>query len=445
MLLSPELKNLLYEHYIAKEPKKLIPGIDYLPATGKCIAFEELLALVESSLDLWLTHGPYCEQFEKSLSTLLNQPYALFVNSGSSANLLALTTLTSPLLKDRRIRPGDEVITLAASFPTTVAPIVQNRAIPVFIDIELPTYQLNPTQLEKALSSRTKAIMVAHNLGNPFNLSLVKKFCEQHHLWLIEDCCDALGAKWQDRPVGSFGDLSTLSFYPAHQITTGEGGALLTSTAELKKIAQSFRDWGRDCWCHPGQDNCCGKRFQWDYPHLPKGYDHKYIYSHFGYNLKATDMQAAIGEAQLKKLPHFLKQRDQNFKKLYQLLTPFEDLLILPQNYPEAISSWFGFPLLLKDPYQHLRTLMVSFLEKNKIGTRPLFAGNLIRQPLWSDQVTYPYTIKENLVVTDKIMKGCFWVGIHPQLETQHMEYIVQIVEDFIHNSKLSIRKSSSV
>ena len=408
--------------------KNIVPGVDYIPPSGKVIDAEDLTNLLESSLDLWLTAGRFAKEFESRFADFMNQKFCLLVNSGSSANLVAFAALTSPMLKERQLKPGDEVITVAAGFPTTVNPIVQHGCIPVFVDIQLPDCGIDVSQLEVALSPKTKAVMIAHTLGNPFDVELVKEFCTKHNLWLVEDCCDAVGAKYDGQLVGTFGDIATVSFYPAHHMTMGEGGAVLTSNPRLKKIAESFRDWGRDCWCPPGKDDTCGKRFDQQFADLPEGYDHKYVYSHVGYNLKVSDMQAAIGCSQLNKLPGFIKSRNQNTNDLIQLIKEkipnYENYLMLPTEIEKAQASWFGFPITLK---KGNRKNLVQFLEKNKIGTRLLFAGSLIRQPLYKDK---EYRVVGELKNTDTVMNNTFWVGIYPALGHQHMEYIAQKLKE---------------
>lgn len=403
------------------------PGENYIPPSGKYLDQDDLVNLLESSLDMWLTAGRFAKEFEKNFAEYMQQKYCLLVNSGSSANLVAFSTLTSGDLGDRQIRPGDEVITVAAGFPTTVNPIVQHGCIPVFVDVHLPDLGINIQQMEKALSSKTKAVMVAHTLGNPFDVKKVKEFCVKNNLWLVEDCCDAVGAKFDGQMVGTFGDIATVSFYPAHHMTMGEGGAVLTKNPRLKKIAESFRDWGRDCWCAPGKDNTCGKRFNQKFADLPEGYDHKYIYSHVGYNLKVSDMQAAIGCSQLKKLNFFVEKRIKNFnllkKYLQEKIPNHSDFFHLPQNLPQATPSWFGFPITLK---KGSRKQVVASLEKNKVGTRLLFAGNLTKQPLYQKS---SYRIVGDLKNSDTVMNNTFWVGIHPSLDDQHMEYIAEKIK----------------
>jgi CDP-4-dehydro-6-deoxyglucose reductase, E1 len=353
--------------------------------------------------------------------------HAVLVNSGSSANLLALACLTSPLLGERRLQPGDEIITVATAFPTTVNPIFQNNLVPVFVDVDIPTYNVDVSQLEAALSPRTRAIILAHTLGNPFELETVTAFCRQYNLWLIEDCCDAVGASYADQPVGRFGDLATVSFYPAHHITMGEGGAVLTDKPKLKKLIESFRDWGRDCWCDPGKENTCGKRFDWELGELPHGYDHKYTYSHIGYNLKATDMQAAVGVSQLKKLPGFIQQRRDNFAYLYQRLSNLQKFFLLPAATPNSEPSWFGFPLFVRPEAPFTRDEAVRWLEAHKIGTRLLFGGNLLRQPAYRGQT---YRTAGELTHADEIMHRVFWIGVYPGLTRPMLDYACDMLTE---------------
>ncbi len=409
------------EYFRNQPPTTIVPGRDYIPASGKCLDEDDLAALVDGCLDLWLTAGRHTRDFEKSFASFMGVRHALFTNSGSSANLLAFSALTSPALGPDAIVPGDEVITVAAGFPTTVNPIVQHGCVPVFVDVELDTHQLDVAELEKALSPRTAAVMVAHALGNPFDAKAVREFCDRHGLWLVEDCCDAVGARVHGKPVGSYGDFATASFYPAHHMTTGEGGVVLTNDPRLRKIAESFRDWGRDCWCPPGKDNTCGKRFDQRFAELPEGYDHKYVYSHVGYNLKATDMQAALGVSQLKKLPDFIRRRNENARYLETKLAPLADRLILPRTIEGGEASWFGFPVTLRGDGAIGRREIVRKLEANKIGTRLLFGGNLLRQPLYAR--AHKRAVGE-LPRTDHIMHHTFWVGVYPALGTEHMDYI---------------------
>jgi CDP-6-deoxy-D-xylo-4-hexulose-3-dehydrase len=384
--------------------------------------------MVNAGLDGWLTTGRFNEAFEARLAEYLGVKHALTVNSGSSANLVAFSTLTSSRLGDRAIRPGDEVIGVAAGFPTTVNPIIQFGAVPVFVDVDLATHNIDASLIEAAITPKTKAIMLAHSLGNPFNLDVVTELCKKHGLWLVEDCCDALGATYRGQMVGTFGDIATLSFYPAHHITMGEGGAVLTNNPELRVIAESFRDWGRDCYCAPGKDNTCNKRFCWKLGDLPEGYDHKYIYSHLGYNLKISDMQAACALAQMDRVNDFIAQRRANFDFLKQRLKSCEEFLHLPEATPNSEPSWFGFPLILKESAGVRRVDLLTYLDENRIGTRLLFAGNLTRQPYMLGR---NYRVSGSLTNTDVVMNQTFWIGVYPGLGQEHLEFVVGKIEDF--------------
>jgi CDP-4-dehydro-6-deoxyglucose reductase, E1 len=408
--------------------KEFIPGINEVPVSGKVIGSLELKNMVEASLDGWLTTGRFNEQFEKKLASFLGIKCLLTVNSGSSANLIAFSTLTSPKLKERAIQKGDEVITVAAGFPTTVNPIIQFGAIPIFIDIKIPTYNIDESLVEEAITNKTKAIMLAHTLGNPFNLKKIKEICDKYNLWLIEDSCDALGSKFNNQNVGTFGDLATLSFYPAHHITMGEGGAVFTNSKKLERIAESFRDWGRDCYCEPGKDNTCNKRFGWQLGDLPFGYDHKYTYSHLGYNMKITDMQAACGLAQLGRLQGFIKKRKENFDFLYKNLKNLEKFIILPKAEENSEPSWFGFPISLKKDNKICRNDLIKYLNENKIGTRLLFSGNLTKQPYMKD---VNFRIHKELKNTDFVMENTFWIGLYPGLFVSHLEYVSEKLKIF--------------
>jgi CDP-6-deoxy-D-xylo-4-hexulose-3-dehydrase len=431
--LRAEILQLVAEYYKeAFAPVPFQPGVTPVPVSGRVFDDAEIKHLVEAALDFWLTTGRFAAQFEREFARFFGLRHAMLVNSGSSANLLALSCLTSPKLGERALRPGDEVITVAAGFPTTVNPIFQNQLVPVFVDIHIPTYNIDADQLEAALSDRTRAIMLAHTLGNPFDAQRVVDFARRHQLWLIEDCCDAVGATYQGKKVGTFGDLATVSFYPAHHITMGEGGCVLTDNSKLKTLVESFRDWGRDCWCEPGKDNTCGKRFGWQLGELPEGYDHKYTYSHIGYNLKATDMQAAVGVAQLAKLPAFIEARRRNFQVLWQGLSDLAEFFILPQATPGSDPSWFGFPITVADDAPFTRNDLVQFLEQRKIGTRLLFGGNLIRQPAYSDK---KYRVVDNLINTDKALHDTFWIGVYPGLTKQMLDFIISSIHDFIKHS----------
>ena len=428
--LRRQILELVHEFFREEFPeKKFVPGESAVPVSGRVFDASDVESLVDSSLDFWLTTGRFANQFEKEFARLFGLRSAILVNSGSSANLLALTCLTSPKLGDRRLKPGDEVITVAAGFPTTINPILQNNCVPVFIDVDPRTHQVRVDQLELALSERTRAVMIAHALGNPFDVEAVSEFCRRHDLWLVEDCCDALGAKYKGRMVGTWGDVATVSFYPAHHITMGEGGCVLTDNPLLATLIESFRDWGRDCWCDPGKDNTCGKRFDWQLGDLPHGYDHKYTYSHIGYNLKLTDMQAAVGLSQLRKLPQFIEARKRNFETLYRLLEPLADVLQLPEATPGSEPSWFGFPLAVRTDAPFTRDQLVRHLSGAKIGTRLLFGGNLVRQPAYKDA---PHRVVGDLAGSDFILHHVFWVGVYPGLTQEMLAYIAGAIEAFV-------------
>lgn len=412
----------------ACSPKPFVPGETPVPVSGKVIGARELELMVEASLDGWLTTGRFNAAFEQNLAAFVGVKHCLTVNSGSSANLVAFSALTSEKLGDRAIRLGDEVITVAAGFPTTVNPILQSGAVPVFVDIDLATYNIDAALIEQAISPRTKAIVLAHTLGNPFNLDAVTAICRKHGLWLMEDCCDALGSTYNGRMAGTFGDIATLSFYPAHHITMGEGGAVLTNNAQLRAIAESFRDWGRDCYCAPGRDNTCNKRFCWKLGDLPEGYDHKYIYSHMGYNLKITDMQAACGLAQLERIDEFVAARKRNFRYLHGRLQGCADYFHLPDATPGADPSWFGFLLTLREGAGARRLDLLNYLEQNRIATRLLFAGNLTRQPYMRGR---PFRVAGGLRNTDRVMNDTFWIGVFPGLEEAHLSYACDRIEEF--------------
>ncbi|AAM84651.1 lipopolysaccharide biosynthesis protein RfbH [Yersinia pestis] len=412
----------------AMAPKPFEAGKSVVPPSGKVIGTKELQLMVEASLDGWLTTGRFNDAFEKKLGEYLGVPYVLTTTFGSSANLLALTALTSPKLGVRALKPGDEVITVAAGFPTTVNPTIQNGLIPVFVDVDIPTYNVNASLIEAAVSDKTKAIMIAHTLGNLFDLAEVRRVADKYNLWLIEDCCDALGSTYDGKMAGTFGDIGTVSFYPAHHITMGEGGAVFTQSAELKSIIESFRDWGRDCYCAPGCDNTCKKRFGQQLGSLPFGYDHKYTYSHLGYNLKITDMQAACGLAQLERIEEFVEKRKANFKYLKDALQSCADFIELPEATENSDPSWFGFPITLKEDSGVSRIDLVKFLDEAKVGTRLLFAGNLTRQPYFHD---VKYRVVGELTNTDRIMNQTFWIGIYPGLTHDHLDYVVSKFEEF--------------
>jgi len=413
---------------LAYAPRAFVPGEGRVPPSGKVIGAPELVNLVDASLDGWLTTGRFNDQFEARLAGVLGVPCVSTVNSGSSANLVAFSTLTSTRLGERAIRPGDEIITVAAGFPTTVNPALQFGAVPVFVDVQIPTYNVDPAALEAAVTPRTRAIVLAHTLGNPFDLDAVTRIASRHGLWLIEDCCDALGARYRGRSVGTFGDLGTLSFYPAHQITMGEGGAVFTRNPELKVLMDSFRDWGRDCYCAPGKENTCGKRFGWKLGELPEGYDHKYIYSHLGYNLKITDMQAACGLAQLDRLDGFVAARRRNFEFLRKRLASCEEFLVLPEATPGAEPSWFGFPVTLREACEFTRPQLLVYLDQHNIGTRQLFAGNLARQPYMLGR---GFRVSGELRNTDTIMERTFWLGVYPALDETMLDFVATRLEAF--------------
>lgn len=413
---------------ITYAPQPFVSGQTAVPVSGKVIGAPELKMMVEASLDGWLTTGRFNAEFEKKLAQYLSVKHLITVNSGSSANLVAFSTLTSPKLGERAIQKGDEVIGVAAGFPTTVNPILQFGAVPVFVDVDLATHNIDASKIEAAITSKTKAIMLAHSLGNPFNLEVVTDLCKKHNLWLVEDCCDALGATYKGQMVGTFGDIGTLSFYPAHHITMGEGGAVFTNNAELKMIAESFRDWGRDCYCPPGKDNTCDKRFCWKLGDLPEGYDHKYTYSHLGYNLKITDMQAACALAQLDRLDDFIALRKSNFRYLKEKLQACSEFLHLPEATPYSDPSWFGFPVVLKQESGVNRVDLLNYLDQNKIGTRLLFAGNLTRQPYMLGK---NFRVSGDLTNTDVVMNQTFWLGVYPGLTFAHLDYVVEKLEEF--------------
>jgi CDP-6-deoxy-D-xylo-4-hexulose-3-dehydrase len=425
-----EIAKLVQQYAeLAHSPKPFVPGVSPVPVSGKVIGTPELQLMVEASLDGWLTTGRFNAEFEARLAAYMGVKHLITVNSGSSANLVAFSTLTSPRLGDRAIKRGDEVIGVAAGFPTTVNPILQFGAVPVFVDVDLATHNIDATKIEAAITPKTKAIMLAHSLGNPFNLEVVTALCEKYNLWLVEDCCDALGATYKGKKVGTFGHIGTLSFYPAHHITMGEGGAVFTNDPELKLIAESFRDWGRDCYCPPGKDNTCDKRFCWKLGNLPEGYDHKYTYSHLGYNLKITDMQAACALAQLDRLDGFIAARKSNFAYLRDRLKSCETFLHLPEATPDSDPSWFGFPVILKEGSGVRRVDLLNFLDQNKIGTRLLFAGNLTRQPYMIGQ---NFRVSGDLTNTDVVMNQTFWLGVYPGLTKEMLDFIVEKIETFL-------------
>ena len=427
-----EILNLVKKYYFLKnENDKIVPGKDFIPVSGKSYNEKEVINLTQSSLDFWLTSGRFNKEFEGKLSKFLGIKYVLTTNSGSSSNLLAVSALTSPKLGEKRLLPEDEVITVAAGFPTTVNPIIQNNLKPVFVDIDIGTYNINIDNLKSAINKKTKAIVLAHTLGNPYDLEEISKICEENNLYLIEDCADALGAKFNNKIVGSFGNIATISFYPAHHITTGEGGCVYTKNSLFKVILESFRDWGRDCYCEPGKENTCKKRYDWLLGDLPHGYDHKYIYAHAGYNLKMTDMQAAVGSAQMEKIQSFIDKRKINFEKMYLLFKDLEDYIYLPKWHSLAEPSWFGFPITLRDDNPEVRTKLLKYYEEKKIGNRLLFGGNITKQPYMKN---VNYKINGSLVNTNKIMNSTYWIGIHPRIEDDHINYMFE-------NTKLFFKK----
>lgn len=424
------IRQLVSEYYVeAFSARPFVGGISHIPVSGKVFDDDEIQHLVDASLDFWLTTGRFAAEFEQTFAGVMGVKHALLCNSGSSANLLALTALTSPRLKDRALQPGDEVITVAAGFPTTVNPIFQNQLVPVFVDVRLGTLDAAPEAVEAAITPRTRAIMMAHTLGNPFDLDAISQIAKKHDLYLVEDSCDAVGATYKGNKVGSFGDTATASFYPAHHITMGEGGCVLTDSAPLKKIIESYRDWGRDCWCPPGNDNTCGRRFDWQLGNLPYGYDHKYIYSHIGYNLKLTDMQAAVGVAQLKKLEAFIKARRRNWGLLNEGLTEFQDVFHLPVATPHSEPSWFGYAITVRKEAPFSRLELIQHLESRHIGTRLLFGGNMIHQPAYQG---LKYRVVGSLEVSDLISDGTFWIGVHPGLTDEMIEFVLTTIGDFV-------------
>lgn len=429
-MLRQEIAKLVQKYAdLVYAPQSFVPGLTLVPPSGKVIGAEELKNMVEASLDGWLTTGRFNAEFEKKLAAFIGVKHLITVNSGSSANLVAFSTLTSPKLGDRAIQRGDEVIGVAAGFPTTVNPIIQFGAVPVFVDVDRLTHNIDASKIEAAIGPKTKAIMLAHSLGNPFNLDVVTALCKKYNLWLVEDCCDALGSTYRGQMVGTFGDIATLSFYPAHHITMGEGGAVFTNNDELKTIAESFRDWGRDCYCPPGKDNTCGKRFCWKLGDLPEGYDHKYTYSHLGYNLKITDMQAACGLAQLEKAPAFIEARKANFAYLKERLQDCAEFLSLPEATEHSDPSWFGFPITLKENCPVTRLDLLTYLDQNKVGTRLLFAGNLTRQPYMAGA---HYRISGDLINTDNVMNNTFWIGVQPSLTKEMLDFAAQQIENYL-------------
>ena len=425
-----KILDLVKDHYLEVfQQKDFVPGETAIPVSGKVFDDDEILHLVDASLDFWLTTGRYAARLERELAKFVGVRHSFLVNSGSSANLVALSALTSHKMRDRQLRPGDEVITVAAGFPTTVNPIIQNRLTPVFVDVQLKAYNIDVSMLDEAISSRTRAIMIAHTLGNPFDVNAVTSFAKKNNLLLIEDNCDALGSTYSGKPTGSFGDVSTCSFYPAHHITTGEGGAVFANDPSLKPLIESFREWGRDCWCEPGEDNTCGKRFDWQMGELPHGYDHKYIYDHIGYNLKMTDMQAAVGVAQIDKLAEFIRIRKRNWKILKDGLEALKDYFILPEPTVNSDPSWFGFPVSVRSDAPFDRKQFIDFLEGRKIATRLLFGGNIARQPAYLE---VPFRIVGDLSNSDFVMENTLWLGVYPRLTKSMMVYMVESIHEFI-------------
>lgn len=428
--LRAHILDLVGQYHEAAFPTKpFLGGISSVPVSGKVFDDNELKLLVDSSLDFWLTTGRYAEKFEKSFSKVMGMKHAMLCNSGSSANLLAVSALTSFRLGKRALKEGDEVITAAAGFPTTVNPILQNRLTPVFVDVQLETYDSSVEQIEAAIGPKTKAIVMAHTLGNPFDIAGVMELAEKYKLFVVEDTCDAVGAKFNGQPVGSFGDLSTTSFYPAHHITMGEGGCVLVKKGSMKKVVESLRDWGRDCWCPPGMDDTCGRRFDWQLGDLPYGYDHKYMYSHIGYNLKMTDMQAAVGVAQLEKLDQFIEARNKNFKRIFKGLKPLEEFLLLPKATKGSEPSWFGFPITVRESAPFTRFDLVQHIESRRIGTRQLFGGNLLRQPAYAG---LPMRVAGNLKNADIITDSTFWIGVYPGLTSEMIDFMVGTITEFV-------------
>ena len=429
MKLDKDIEKFVNDFLKKKEKSKFIPGTTPIAASAKLIGNYEIKNMISASLEGWLTTGRYNDEFQKKLSNFLKVKHLITINSGSSANLVAFSSLTSHLHKEKAIKPGDEIISVAAGFPTTVNPIFQNGAIPVFVDVKLPTYNIDENLIEQAITEKTKGIMIAHTLGNPFNLDKVTKICKKNNLWLVEDNCDALGSKYNGKFTGTFGDVATLSFYPAHHITMGEGGAIFTNNLKIKRVAESFRDWGRDCYCEPGKENTCNKRFEWKLGKLPFGYDHKYIYSHLGYNMKITDMQAACGLGQLERLEGFIEKRKKNLNFLKKRLLNLEEEFLLPVAEKNSDPSWFGFPITLKKKCKIKRVDIIKKLTAKKIGTRLLFGGNLTKQPAYMNR---KFKISGKLEVTDNIMNNTFWVGIHPSLGEEELDYIGKSLEESV-------------
>jgi CDP-6-deoxy-D-xylo-4-hexulose-3-dehydrase len=437
--LRRQILELTREYHAEAFPaREFVPGVSNVPVSGKVIDGDDIANVVDSALDAWFTTGRWAKEFERKLARFVGVRSASLVNSGSSANLVALSALCSPKLGERQLKPGDEVLTVAAGFPTTVNPIIQNRLVPVFVDVTLPSYEIDVAKLEEAYSPKMKAVMIAHTLGNVFDLDAITAFCKKYKLWLVEDCCDALGSTWRGQHVGTFGDIATVSFYPAHHITMGEGGAVLTDKPALQVLIDSWRDWGRDCWCEPGVDNTCGKRFDWQLGELPCGYDHKYTYSHIGYNLKATDMQAALGVSQIAKLPEFIRRRKENFAYLKAALKPLEDVLILPAPSSEhADPSWFGFPIAVREDAPFTRDQLTRHFDAAKIGTRLMFAGNLLRQPAYTG---IEHRVVGSLTNTDYVMNQVFWLGTFPGLTEPMLDSIAATTAEFVAAAKAGLK-----
>ncbi len=430
MSVRKKIIDLIKDHFEEEFPEnKFVPGVSTIPVSGKSFDHTDIEALIDASLDFWLTEGRFTDLFEEKFSTFLNVNHTIPVNSGSSANLLAFTSLTSHKLKDKAIKKGDEVITVASGFPTTINPIIQNGCVPVFLDCNLGTYNINTDNLEDALSNKTKAVMLAHTLGNPFNLEIIKKFCEDNNLFLIEDSCDALGSKYDGQLTGTFGDMGTFSFYPAHHITMGEGGSVITKSGSFKKILESLRDWGRDCWCAPGNDNTCSRRYDWKLGGLPYGYDHKYTYSHIGYNLKLTDLQASIGTAQIDKLDGFIAKRKANWQRLYDGLSNLEEFFILPEIEKNSEPSWFGFALTVKTSSPFSRPELIEFLDEQKIASRFLFGGNILWQPAYQN---IEHREVGSLSNSDEVALGTFWLGVFPGLNNEMIDYMIESIHQFV-------------
>ncbi|MDR0971356.1 MAG: lipopolysaccharide biosynthesis protein RfbH [Bacteroidales bacterium] len=431
-----EVLKLIEEYYKTNfTNSKFEAGKTLIPFAARVFDEEELISLVDASLDFWLTSGRYADRFEREFAEIMQQKYCMLVNSGSSANLLAISALTSPLMGEKKLKKGDEVLTVAAGFPTTINPIIQNGLTPLFVDVELETLNIDVSSLENAISEKTKAIILAHTLGNPFNLDYISSFAKKHNLFLIEDCCDAVGSKYDGKMVGTFSDIATTSFYPAHHITMGEGGGVLTQNGLLRKIIISLRDWGRDCYCNPGKDNSCNHRFDAQYGNLPLGYDHKYVYSHIGYNLKLTDMQAAIGVAQLKKLPSFIEKRKENFSKIFANLKQYEEYIILPKATEKSDPSWFGFPFSVRENKRFNRKDLAKYLEEKKILTRQLFAGNITKQPAFINN-DINYRVFGELKNTDYIMNNTIFIGVYPGIDDEKLSYIFSVFDNFFNNLK---------